>query len=271
MSDRPRESPEAESIARQVRALPGATPDPDFRERLRARFVSGEWESEQPLRPVSATVRARWWHWAAPLAAMIAAVAVGFMLNRGPALEILDVAGSGDVLVNGQRIALNDMQTLRFEMRPGAVVEVPAGGRVDLRVPGVALYELMGGTRMTLPDVPGRWFERAVACSLGSGELRLKTGDRFTGSELRVDTPDGLVIVTGTLLSVQCDAQGTCVCVLEGAARVGVDTSDLETVTPGNRKIMLRDGTVEIVPVKPMHRDGVLDFDKRLGDQMDSP
>jgi hypothetical protein len=36
-------------------------------------------------------------------------------------------------------------------------------------------------------------------------------------------------------------------------------------VEPGYRKVMMRDGTVEIIPVKPMHRDGVLDFDKRVG------
>ena len=35
-------------------------------------------------------------------------------------------------------------------------------------------------------------------------------------------------------------------------------------------KIMLRDGTVEIIPVKPMHRDGVLDFDQRLGDRINN-
>jgi ferric-dicitrate binding protein FerR (iron transport regulator) len=73
-----------------------------------------------------------------------------------------------------------------------------------------------------------------------------------------------MVVVTGTLLSVQCDTLGTCVCVLEGKARVGVDESDLEIVTPGLRKVMMRDGTKEIIPVKPMHRDGVLDFDDRV-------
>jgi hypothetical protein len=44
-----------------------------------------------------------------------------------------------------------------------------------------------------------------------------------------------------------------------------VDKQDLETVTPGYRKIMLKDGTKEIIPVKPMHRDGVLNFSESIG------
>ena len=107
--------------------------------------------------------------------------------------------------------------------------------------------------------------ELKIAIEVALDEARHRRHE-FAGTELRVYTPEGLVVVTGTLLSVQSDEGGTCVCVLEGTAQVGVDEDDLEPVTPGYRKIMLRDGTKEIIPVKPMHRDGVLDFQKRAGD-----
>jgi hypothetical protein len=39
-------------------------------------------------------------------------------------------------------------------------------------------------------------------------------------------------------------------------------------VAPGFRKVMLRDGTNKIIPIQPAHRDGVLEFNRRLGDRV---
>jgi ferric-dicitrate binding protein FerR (iron transport regulator) len=265
--DRSKKHIDDETVAKWVRELPDAEPDAEFRERLRSAFVSGEIDSpdaaaapEAPAaRPSRASARAPWWRWLVPVATAMAVIAV-FMFNRGPALEVIEA--TGEVTVGGRPLA--DATPL-----PGATVEVAAGATLDIAAKGSAIYEVVGGTRMTLPESPGRWWGKAAACSLFVGELRLKTGAKFAGTELRVYTPEGLVVVTGTLLSVQCDEGGTCVCVLEGTARVGVDEADLEPVSPGFRKIMLRDGTKEIIPVKPMHRDGVLDFDDRVGSRIE--
>jgi ferric-dicitrate binding protein FerR (iron transport regulator) len=132
-------------------------------------------------------------------------------------------------------------------------------------MPGIGVYELVPGTRVTLPGVPGRWWRRTVVGSVLVGEFRFKSEPGFSGSQLTLHTPEGLVEITGTLLSIQCDDSGTCVCVLEGHVRVGVDRDDLELIEPGSRKVMLRNGEVKIVPVKPMHRDGVLEFADRIG------
>jgi ferric-dicitrate binding protein FerR (iron transport regulator) len=253
MTDQSKNHEHEQRTAKWIRGLPPAEPDESFRKRLRSQFVSGEFETADAERKAQPSPRL-WWRWAVPVAAAVAVlVAVGFF-NRGPSLRVLDLAGSGEVRINGQATTLGDGQILR----PGAEIDVPDDETVDLIVQGIAVYEVAAGTRMTLPATPGRWFNRAVACSLFAGELRLKTGEDFAGSELRVYTPDGIVEVTATLLSVQCDLEGTCVCVLEGVARVGVDAQDLEPVTP-------EDGTVEIIPVKPMHRDGVLEFNERVG------
>jgi hypothetical protein len=240
--------------------------DDSFREGLRSSFVHGELESPAAE---SGTYDPeggrRWWQWAVPVVGAVAAtIAAIFILNNGPGLRVLDVSDGSAVHIDGTPAILGTGQVLRA----GTEVVVPEGETVDLLARGVTLYEVVGGTRITLPATPGRWFNRAVVCSVFAGELRLKTGAGFAGSDLRVYTPDGIVEVTGTLLSIQCDAEGTCVCVLEGTARVGVNDDDLEPVTPGNRKIMLRDGTVKIIPVKPMHRDGVLEFNERVGDRL---
>ncbi|UCG51075.1 MAG: hypothetical protein JSW58_12850 [Candidatus Latescibacterota bacterium] len=267
MTDKSKEHFNEKDVSKWVRELPPATPDPDFRERLRAAFASGQLEPSRPgkIDDVRGLTVNRWWRWAVPAAAAAVVLFAVLLLNRGPALRVAEVVGTADVRIDGQTLDLDDIDALNSMVRSGAEIEVPPGTTVDLAAHDVVLYEVVGGTRMTLPRTPGRWFDRAAVCTLYVGELRLKTGSRFAGSQLRVYTPEGIVEVTGTLLSVQCDSGGTCVCVLEGIARVGVDEDDLEPVEPGYRKIMLRDGTVEIIPVKPMHRDGVLDFDKRVG------
>ena len=261
-----------ESIAKSIRNLPGVEADPAFRERLRSAFVSGELDAgSQAPAPRAPRAGIKWWQWFVPatVAAAIAVIAL-ITLNQGPSLHVLEATGEGYVRVDGEIIQLADRHKLDDVLVPGAAITVASGVTLDLIADGVALYEVVGGTRMTIPATPGRWFGRAASCSLYAGEIRIKTGAQFAGASLRVFTPDGMVVVTGTLVSIQCDEGGTCVCVLEGTVQVGVGEADLQNVPPGSRKIMLKDGTVEIIPVKPMHRDGVLDFDKRIGDRLDT-
>ncbi|MDH3214884.1 MAG: FecR family protein [Candidatus Krumholzibacteria bacterium] len=269
MTDRPDHPWDDRTIARRVRDLPPAEADDAFRLKVRDSFVSGDIDGVSPRASRAATAPAwrRGFRWLVPVAAAFVVLAVVVQL-RGPRLELLDVAGDGTVQVDERSLPTGDREALSRALRGGATVDVGEEVTLDLRVPRFAVYELTPGTRMTLPPAPGRWFGRAVVCSLEAGELRLKTGSRFQGAEMTVYTPHGMVVVTGTLLSIQSDADGTCVCVLEGTARVGVDEDDLEPVTPGYRKIMLKNGTVSIVPVKPMHRDGVLEFDGRVGQRL---
>ena len=268
--DRSKNNVDEESVSKWVGELPGAEARGEFRDSLRSAFVSGEIDTashEADAAPRAPLPKAKpsWLRWLAPdVATAVVAVFLVVNVDRAPELQIVAVAGTGIATVDSQEVDLSDRAALAGVVRSGAEIELPEGATLDVTLGG-AVYEVTAGTHLTLPNGPGRWFENAVSCSLYVGELRLKTGTRFAGSELRVFTPEGMVVVTGTLLSVQCDDGGTCVCVLEGVARVGVDEEDLEAVEPGFRKVMLRDGTIKIIPVKPMHRDGVLDFDSRAG------
>ncbi|UCH84183.1 MAG: FecR domain-containing protein [Candidatus Latescibacterota bacterium] len=266
MTDRDKQPIDEKTLSQWIQELQPRQADPAFRATLRADFVGGRLD-EPAARPAdreSFRPRLFWLRWVAPVAAAVVLLAVVF-LNSGPALRVAAVTGAGDIVIDGHAVPVGELDLLNERVKSGVAVQVPPDATLDLVAKDVALYELVGGTQVTLPSTPGRWFNRVVACSLFVGELRVKTGSDFVGAALRVHTPDGMVVVTGTLLSIQCDSGGTCVCVLEGSASVGVDESDLEPIEPGFRKIMLRDGTVDIVPVKPMHRDGVLEFDRRVG------
>jgi ferric-dicitrate binding protein FerR (iron transport regulator) len=270
MTDRSKQHFEENDIPRRVEELPPVEADADFRERLRSAFVGGRLETERPRQAESAEKKRRiaWWHWVVPAAAAAVLLAGIVTLNRGPDLRVLEVTGQGEARVDGRRVALDNIEALRADVHAGSEIETPAGTLVDLLAKDVAMFEITGGTHMSIPEMPGRWFGREAACSLFVGEVRIKTGSRFPGSKLVVVTPEGIVEIAGTLLSVQRDSGGTCVCVLEGTAYVGVDQNDMQAVEPGYRKVMLTDGTVEIMPVEPTHRDGVLDFDERVGSQI---
>jgi ferric-dicitrate binding protein FerR (iron transport regulator) len=271
MTDRPKQNFDENNVPKLIRELPSVEADTDFRERLRSAFTEGRLATEPPReeeRPRPAP-RSAWWRWLTPVAVAAVLLITVVTFNRAPDLLVLQSTGQGNVRIGGQTIDMNDIDELTACIRAGAEVEAPPGALIDLLAEDVVLIEVTGGTRMSIPRMPGRWFGREVACSLYVGELRVKTGKDFPGSELVVYTPEGVVEVTGTLLSIQRDEGGTCVCVLEGIARVGVDEGDMQAVKPGYRKVMYGDGKTEIIPVKPMHRDGVLNFDKRVGDRIE--
>jgi hypothetical protein len=260
-----KQKPEDQDVARAIRELPGVDADPAFRDRMRREFVEGRIE-ERPAgagRMVAPARRGRWLAWAIPALA-VAAVFVVIAINRAPSPRVIATLGAGSVRIDGESFPLADRAAWEDRIRPGARVETTPDATVDIRVDGLVTYEIAGGTRLTIPRSPGRWFNSAVACSVSVGELRILTTADFHGRTLRVDTPEGIAVVTGTLISVQCSDGGTCVCVLDGVAHVGVNEDDLEPVRPEYRKVMLRDGTIDIIPIEPGHRAGLVDFDARM-------
>jgi ferric-dicitrate binding protein FerR (iron transport regulator) len=267
MSDRDSMHPDEERAAKHVRALPDVEANAAFRDRLRSAFVTGEINhAAAPTAQPAPHRRHRWVLWMVP--ALIAAAAVVLVVTRPAAFRVIAVNGSGNIRVNEELLALSSRDDLVRVVHSGATLALPDSGAIDLLSENIVLMEMTPGTRATVPQPPGRWFHRAAACSLMAGEIRIKTGPRFHGSKLRVYTPEGMAEITGTMLSVQCDGGGTCVCVVEGTAHVGVNEADLQAVPPGSRKVMLRDGTRKIIPIQEAHRDGVIDFNRRLGDRI---
>jgi ferric-dicitrate binding protein FerR (iron transport regulator) len=146
---------------------------------------------------------------------------------------------------------------------PGSLIETTDGGHFELIRPRFMIVEVTPGSRLTLPGAPNRWFGRTVSCRVEQGEVRFLSGPDFPGASLEVTTPDGRIEMTGTIIAVNIDDTGTCVCVMYGTAQVGTGPDDMEEIPSGMRKVLPRDAEPFIDEIKPMHRDGLLEFDAR--------
>jgi len=268
MSDREQYdlTPEEERAREAVRSLPRVEAEPGFRERLKADFVSGRLggAGEPEHRRTPARRRARAWRMLVPSAVAIVVV-VALIFNGGPSPEVADVVGEGTVTVDGQSFPASDREAIADAISPGARVEVSGGVDIDLLYGQAFAVQLSSGAA-TVPAAPARWFGKTGGCRLESGELSVLTGPGFRGGRLVVATAEGVIEVTGTLVSVFSDSTLTCVCVHEGTANVGVDAADMEPIPAGKRKVMFADGSPSLVEdIAPPHRDHLIEFEKKYG------
>ncbi|MFH1277069.1 MAG: hypothetical protein ABIK65_01655 [Candidatus Eisenbacteria bacterium] len=254
-----------ERLAREaVRELTRPQADPAFRERLKRDFVAGAIpERAEPVPRRSGRGPLRWSRFA-PLAAAAVVLLAILAGNRGPAPRLLGTSGEGTVTVDGRAIPTVRWDELAAALRPGARIELRDGAVLDVHYPGSMVWRLEEGTIATLPGAPGRWFSRSVECALEIGEAAVRSGPDFPGTSLTIRTGEGMIVLTGTLVSVFRNYEVTCVCVQEGTASIGVDEEDLETVSAGKRKVMFRDGSPStITEIAPPHRDHLIEFDAK--------
>jgi hypothetical protein len=225
--------PDARRAQQALRALAPVAADPEFRARLREAFETGHFTS-RPARVVPlAPPRFGWLKLAAPLAAAAALVAV-LMLNQAPRWQVSASTGFGVAVIDGRPVPMKHLDQLARAVRPGARIEIPRDGELELTLPGQMMIELTPGTTFTVPDVPGRWFDRSSRADLRAGEVRVTTGARFAGAQLAISTPEAEIEVSGTTLAVIREPEGTCVCVLEGHVMVG--KPDAMVAVPGGRR-----------------------------------
>ena len=215
-------TPEEQRVRDALRGLPPVAADPGFRLRLRREFRAGA---------IASTSRA-WKIWALAASAILMLGGVSAIANRGEPWTVGATSGVGVVHIDGQAIDVTDPH-LAAALVPGAVVTTDAQAELELMSEGTIALVVTPETTLRLPAVPGRWFHRSVRASLERGELRGRTGDRFAGARLQVDVPDATVEISGTTFAVLRNAEGSCVCVLEG------------TVSMQNR-----DGTFAVAPTR---------------------
>jgi ferric-dicitrate binding protein FerR (iron transport regulator) len=238
-----------EDLPRRLAGLAEVPLDAPVRASLRRAFQDGT------LAEVGAPRRARWFTVGAAAAAILLFL---WVQHLGPGLR-WNVLESPDTLtVDG--VVYGTTDALDRAVARGGVVEVPdAGSSLVLGMESSVVFELTPGSVLEVPSPTAG--DEPLHLAVRQGELRALTGPAFAGRRLAVTTPDGRVEVTGTIFSVACDAGGTCVCVLEGRLRVGVDEADLETIPAGRRKVLYRDGrTAEVSEAAPPHVAGLEDF-----------
>ncbi len=167
----------------------------------------------EPATPEEIGKRA-FWFGAAGLGA-----AVTFLLfvttTNGGAPWIIDAAHG--IAVNGRIVPDDSLRTTPSAAREGAKLVIQPGGVLRISLPGgTATLEAEPGAALTMPQGPGRWVGRAAGIVLDAGELRVTTGEGFSGSRLHFDTPVSAIDVTSGTVSLRATADSTMACMLEG-------------------------------------------------------
>jgi ferric-dicitrate binding protein FerR (iron transport regulator) len=236
-----------------VARLPDASPAPEFLARLRQDFQRG---TVQPaLRAVPSWKRpvVRWTGAALGLAAALVLV---LLANRGPGWQMVRASGAGSLFVGTTEIALSDVAEELTMLRPGTVVRMEGDetASLDLFYPGLLSLQVTPGSRLSLPAAPGRWFGRRSSFRVDEGEVRVVTGPRFSGARLEISAPGTEVHVLGTTFAVIATADSTCLCVLEGTARMMMpQESSMMPVPPMRRRTVFMDSAETMEePIRPM-------------------
>lgn len=269
-----------------VRSLPRPEADADFRARLKQQFVAGE-IPETPLsdieapapepappsgiRPETQRLGRLWLGWTAMAAAAVLAAAVlGF--NRLPGPRLVATNGVGTVTVAGRDYEATDTAALDAALRSGARIQVGEGGQVDIVYPGSFVLRAAEGTDVILPDRPGRWFRRTVEAPMEFGEVSVRTGPDLAGGALVVRTDEGRAVIHGTLISVMRNEMATCVCLFEGTAEMLSNGHLLGDIPPGQRWVILRDGSEpQLMDIEAAHEQHMLDMDRDCSNVFDVP
>jgi ferric-dicitrate binding protein FerR (iron transport regulator) len=261
-------TPEETKALEALRALRPPRADASFRERLKAEFSSGAIAEREPaagaagarVTPLPRAGRRRLlaspWAWIPATAAVAAslAFAVG-IVNRAADWDAVRVSGATEVLVDGKRVPLRADDEFCKHLTPGSRLEVPEGAEISLICGNQIAMYLTGGTTVSMPAPPGRWFDRSLEMRVHQGEIHITTGPAFRGARLAVVTPEARAEVTGTTLAVICREIGTCVCVYDGAVNVGPHGGDMAMVHGGLRGIVYRDKRPsEIVAIRDDER-----------------
>jgi hypothetical protein len=242
-----------------LRSLPPPSAGAAFRERLKRDFVAGRFGEPRVLRlPVAWYRRPLWRLVPAAAAALVVVAAVA---NRGPAWMVLASAGEGVAVVDQVPVPMGHIEELQRRLRPGVRLQIPVGSEIELASPGGLVVQVTSGTEFRLPAVPGHWVGRRVAGEVRHGEIRVTTGPAFHGARLHVETPEAIVVVTGTTLAVICEPGGTCVCVFDGQVSVGAKGEHMEPVVTGRRRFVFNDGRLpESAEIRPVENERLAAF-----------
>lgn len=256
-----------EQVRDMVRELTEVPANPEFRARLAREFMTGAILGRTPVEVIPRRSPLRTFlRWAyVPAAAAALLIAFNFA-NQGPDWKVIGTSSGGVVRVDGDRVGVQSVDRLESLIHPGAVIRVSPNAELTLLGPETLVLQAAPGTEMTIPNMPGRWFGNTMRARVINGEARFVTGPGFAGRSLVVDTPEGRVQVTGTIISVlRNEEMGvTCICVMTGEARIGMNSGDMETIPAGKRKVMFADGREPmVVDILPEHRDGLVPFVKR--------
>jgi ferric-dicitrate binding protein FerR (iron transport regulator) len=237
----PSQDPTDSDLERWLRGLPvlDAAP-PEARERARRRFLTAALSGpEAAPGPAGAPLARGWRRWLVPALAAAAIALVTWIL---PAPDRWRVDLAGTVHFADAEYGAGDEGRLALDLEQAGVLEA-RDSEVRLRLGDALELLVRAGTRIDLPPLPVLDGSTPIALVLERGEVYLRTASGYAGNPILVSTADGQVEVLGTTLGVLCEAQGTCVCVREGAVSVRSPrlVAGLQRLPAGEALFLFRD------------------------------
>lgn len=225
-------------LERSLAALPLAPPARgEFRDELRRVFVSGavagpDLDGLEEARPAGRLVRLL-----VPLAAAAAIVLITVLQFTGTGGLLrsrewqASLVGRGPVKVLGVDLGQYDEDQIGVELTRGGRLESNAD-IVELLLDGELVVQVQPETSLMIGRLPDPGSGEKLVIEIESGEAYLKTLEHGIDYPIHFVTKQAYVQVTGTVLGVLVDENGTCVCVAEGVVEVVDRTlSDEPTIT----------------------------------------
>jgi ferric-dicitrate binding protein FerR (iron transport regulator) len=253
-------------IREAIRSAGDVRADAAFRERLKREFMEGTIPEPATSREEPRDHRLHLWWWVlVPAAAVVLLFAV--LLPRptpSPAWVVHAVEGEGQFEIDGQTLAVDQREFLAEALGSGGRIRLLEGVSLDLLLDDRLILQLDEQADVTVPVPPERGEVGTLISEVHHGELRVKSGPGFHGTELDIVTAEGRTEIVGTIVSVYKGDGFTCVCVLEGTAMIGADGARLEEIPQGMRKVMFDDGRPPMVTeIQPQHEAGLMEFEER--------
>jgi ferric-dicitrate binding protein FerR (iron transport regulator) len=204
--------PEAEdAFLDRLADLTAEAPGAPARQRARLAFLTAV-GSEAPPPPPRVSRRRH------ALVLALAAAAIAAVTLLLPEREHWRARIDGAMLLDGRAFVPGDEARLAAELAGSGTLETALA---PLRLTVGALdLELLPGTRLRVPVLPPLDGATTLDLELAHGELFLRTSARWSGNPIVVRTPVADVMLHGTTVGVLADELGTCVCVVDGTARV---------------------------------------------------
>jgi len=231
-----------------LRRLPRAQASAEARARARVAFLAPAPVAETPVRPKRRSGFRRMT--ALLAAALLGAVAV-FMIGRTPTAQwvVLDVVNpvgvsspAGTDLAVGTRL-------------DAGILATTAGSELELQLGERLRFRMLPGTRIELPDAPGRWFDRGRELLLTSGEIYGTTAGQALGFPMRFYTEELSATLTGTTFAVFRTDSTSCVCLWEGGITViPLDDPDSPILLEAGQRVWVYkdERTPDVLPLNDM-------------------
>jgi ferric-dicitrate binding protein FerR (iron transport regulator) len=212
-----------------VQPVAGLPARPEFRTRLRGRFLGQEERAPRP---------GRLRRFGIPLLAAAAIVAVTLFF---PEPVRWKARLTSPVRLAGADYGVDAAGRMAVDLEGSGTLE-SLEGTVRVALGDVLELELRPGSELTFPMLPELDGVSPVSFQLSGGEMYVAARPGWPGNPIEVRTKSANVMLSGTTVGVLVDEHGTCVCVAEGKARVSGGAMDMP-VLAGNSCYLFADPT----------------------------